>query len=337
MAHKKGAGSTRNGRDSNSQRRGVKVYGGEEVRAGNILVRQVGSSIAPGQERRARQGLHALRARRRRREVRVAHEKQRKVSVYPELSSRKLTRDASRRARAPASPRCNGPRSRSTSTGRCSTTRGQPHERDVRALRAALRAGVHVSILTGRLYSGTRAAAEAARRCTGPSGAPTAATSSTRRTTRRSFTTASHGPRTPASCAMRSRAHGPADVRLRDDAIVPRRRGARRSSRYVRTWSHRRPRAPARRRATTSGDATTGSPRSSPSGTAEQIHGTRDETGAGARPRRRRSPCSRCAASRASWGLIARACRRDQRDRRSRSSRRTTAARLKRSSAWGTG
>ncbi len=48
MAHKKGAGSTRNGRDSNSQRRGVKVYGGEEVRAGNILVRQVGSSIHPG-------------------------------------------------------------------------------------------------------------------------------------------------------------------------------------------------------------------------------------------------------------------------------------------------
>ncbi len=48
MAHKKGAGSTRNGRDSNSQRRGVKVYGGEVVRAGNILVRQVGSTIAPG-------------------------------------------------------------------------------------------------------------------------------------------------------------------------------------------------------------------------------------------------------------------------------------------------
>ena len=48
MAHKKGAGSTRNGRDSNSQRRGTKVYGGEEVRAGNILVRQVGSSIHAG-------------------------------------------------------------------------------------------------------------------------------------------------------------------------------------------------------------------------------------------------------------------------------------------------
>jgi len=48
MAHKKGAGSTRNGRDSNSQRRSVKVYGGETVRAGNILVRQVGETIAAG-------------------------------------------------------------------------------------------------------------------------------------------------------------------------------------------------------------------------------------------------------------------------------------------------
>jgi large subunit ribosomal protein L27 len=48
MAHKKGAGSTRNGRDSNAQKRGVKIYGGETVRAGNILVRQVGSTIHPG-------------------------------------------------------------------------------------------------------------------------------------------------------------------------------------------------------------------------------------------------------------------------------------------------
>ena len=48
MAHKKGAGSTRNGRDSNSQRRGVKVYGGETVTAGSILVRQVGSTLHPG-------------------------------------------------------------------------------------------------------------------------------------------------------------------------------------------------------------------------------------------------------------------------------------------------
>jgi large subunit ribosomal protein L27 len=48
MAHKKGAGSTRNGRDSNSQKRGVKVYGGEQVSAGSILVRQVGTTIHPG-------------------------------------------------------------------------------------------------------------------------------------------------------------------------------------------------------------------------------------------------------------------------------------------------
>jgi large subunit ribosomal protein L27 len=48
MAHKKGQGSSRNGRDSQSQRRGVKVYGGETVSAGCILVRQVGTKIFPG-------------------------------------------------------------------------------------------------------------------------------------------------------------------------------------------------------------------------------------------------------------------------------------------------
>jgi len=48
MAHKKGTGSTRNGRDSNSKRLGVKRYGGEEVKAGNILVRQRGTKIYPG-------------------------------------------------------------------------------------------------------------------------------------------------------------------------------------------------------------------------------------------------------------------------------------------------
>lgn len=49
MAHKKGLGSSRNGRDSQGQRRGVKRYGGQVVRNGHILVRQVGMSIAPGQ------------------------------------------------------------------------------------------------------------------------------------------------------------------------------------------------------------------------------------------------------------------------------------------------
>lgn len=48
MAHKKGQGSSRNGRDSSAQFRGVKVYGGEEVRAGNIIVRQVGSLVHAG-------------------------------------------------------------------------------------------------------------------------------------------------------------------------------------------------------------------------------------------------------------------------------------------------
>ena len=48
MSHKKGQGSSRNGRDSNGQRRGMKRYGGEAVRAGNILVRQVGTRIHPG-------------------------------------------------------------------------------------------------------------------------------------------------------------------------------------------------------------------------------------------------------------------------------------------------
>jgi len=49
MAHKKGQGSTRNGRDSNAKRRGIKKYGGEAVRAGNILVRQCGTRYKPGQ------------------------------------------------------------------------------------------------------------------------------------------------------------------------------------------------------------------------------------------------------------------------------------------------
>ena len=48
MAHKKGMGSTRNGRDSNSKRLGVKVYGGEFVTAGSILIRQRGTRFKPG-------------------------------------------------------------------------------------------------------------------------------------------------------------------------------------------------------------------------------------------------------------------------------------------------
>lgn len=48
MAHKKGVGSTKNGRDSNPQYRGVKKYGGEHVRAGNIIIRQCGTKVLPG-------------------------------------------------------------------------------------------------------------------------------------------------------------------------------------------------------------------------------------------------------------------------------------------------
>jgi large subunit ribosomal protein L27 len=49
VAHKKAGGSSRNGRDSQSQRRGVKKFGGQSVRAGNILVRQLGTKFHPGQ------------------------------------------------------------------------------------------------------------------------------------------------------------------------------------------------------------------------------------------------------------------------------------------------
>ncbi len=48
MAHKKGQGSSRNGRDSNSQRRGTKAFGGQFITAGSIIVRQLGTKIHPG-------------------------------------------------------------------------------------------------------------------------------------------------------------------------------------------------------------------------------------------------------------------------------------------------
>ena len=53
MAHKKGQGSSSNGRDSNAQRRGVKKFGGERVTAGSILVRQVGTKFHPGRNQSA--------------------------------------------------------------------------------------------------------------------------------------------------------------------------------------------------------------------------------------------------------------------------------------------
>ena len=48
MAHKKGQGASKNGRDSNAQRRGVKLYGGQPARAGNIIMRQCGTKVHPG-------------------------------------------------------------------------------------------------------------------------------------------------------------------------------------------------------------------------------------------------------------------------------------------------
>ena len=49
MANKKAGGSSKNGRDSNGQRRGIKCFGGQKVRAGNILIRQLGTKIHPGE------------------------------------------------------------------------------------------------------------------------------------------------------------------------------------------------------------------------------------------------------------------------------------------------
>jgi large subunit ribosomal protein L27 len=87
MAHKKGTGSTRNGRDSNSKRLGVKRYGGEKVTAGSILVRQRGTRVYPGNNvgRGNDDTLYALIHG----EVKFEHRtrSQKKVSVYPIVES----------------------------------------------------------------------------------------------------------------------------------------------------------------------------------------------------------------------------------------------------------
>jgi hypothetical protein len=62
-AQKKGQGSTKNGRDSNAKRRGVKVYGGQPVKAGGIIVRQVGSTVSQAARRRREFGICGLRLR----------------------------------------------------------------------------------------------------------------------------------------------------------------------------------------------------------------------------------------------------------------------------------
>ena len=84
MAHKKAGGSTKNGRDSHSKRLGVKKFGGEQVLAGNILVRQRGTHVSRGRQRRHRHGPHAVRAEGRPREVqeegrRAAHLRERRL------------------------------------------------------------------------------------------------------------------------------------------------------------------------------------------------------------------------------------------------------------------
>ncbi len=83
MAHKKGTGSTRNGRDSNSKRLGVKRYGGQEVTAGSILVRQRGTKFHPGNNvgRGSDDTLFALVSGVVKFEYRIRG--QQKVSVYP--------------------------------------------------------------------------------------------------------------------------------------------------------------------------------------------------------------------------------------------------------------
>ncbi len=79
MAHKKGGGSTKNGRDSNSQRRGIKRYGGEIVTPGAIIVRQCGTKIHPGKNVGVGRDWTIFA----KIPGRVTFESRRRVSVYP--------------------------------------------------------------------------------------------------------------------------------------------------------------------------------------------------------------------------------------------------------------
>lgn len=85
MAHKKGTGSTRNGRDSRAQRLGVKRYGGQAVKAGNILVRQRGTKFHPGNNvgRGSDDTLFALIDGVVKFEYKTKTKNRKKVSVYP--------------------------------------------------------------------------------------------------------------------------------------------------------------------------------------------------------------------------------------------------------------
>jgi large subunit ribosomal protein L27 len=84
MAHKKGGGSTRNGRDSSAQNRGVKVFGGQAINAGGIIVRQVGQTFAPGNNVGVGKDFTLFALVDGTVAFEFATKKKRKVSVYPE-------------------------------------------------------------------------------------------------------------------------------------------------------------------------------------------------------------------------------------------------------------
>jgi large subunit ribosomal protein L27 len=86
MAHKKGQGSTRNGRDSNGQRRGVKLFAGQFAKAGNILVRQLGTRIHPGKNVGMGRDFTLFALIDGRVKYEWATNKKKRVSVYPEVA-----------------------------------------------------------------------------------------------------------------------------------------------------------------------------------------------------------------------------------------------------------
>ena len=106
MAHKKGQGSSRNGRDSAGQRRGVKVYGGESVHAGSILVRQLGTVIHPGSNVRLGRDYTLFATVGRRREVRAAGQGPQEGLRLPQAPAERLIRAGRLR---PVTPECSDP------------------------------------------------------------------------------------------------------------------------------------------------------------------------------------------------------------------------------------
>ena len=143
MAHKKGVGSSRNGRDSNPQMLGVKRFGGQFVTAGSILVRQRGTRFKPGRQRRPR-----------RRTTRCSP----RSTAYVALRGRKG--DDKLRQHPPSSRRLSrsGPRPVTAAARRCSSTR---------------------SISSSRAATAAPAASASGARSTSPAAGPTAATAAT--------------------------------------------------------------------------------------------------------------------------------------------------------------